>query len=383
MFPHLCTTQNCTNCKSCMAACNHGAINFVVDDCGFSSPFIDEKKCVQCGLCEQSCPILSPFEKKKEKPCVYALYSKDKENLLSSSSGGVFFELAKFVIRKGGCVFGVVCNNGDFIYHCAESLDEVEPMKGSKYVQAETSGVYKQIKRKLQEKRTVLFTGTPCQIAGVQAYLKKDYGNLLITVDLVCHGNPPQTIFEHCMNLNNIPREKRAIVKFRDTRTGSYLTRYAVNTFSQKWNYIFWSNDLYMRLFMKAVIFKPVCYTCPFAKVPRISDLTLGDFWGIKNSNKFKAHRAGTSVLLVNTQTGNQVWQQVKKYFVYEERTLSEAVLKNRNIVEPTSEPERRVGMVKDLFVLKKKDYIKKYKLQLTLRNIFGFLLRRVRSKFM
>lgn len=381
--PELCKRLNCTYCNACSSACKHAAISFVSDDYGFSHPIVNNEKCVGCGLCEASCPVLNPLENSNNlTPDIFALYSKDEKNVSKSSSGGVFYELAQSVIADGGCVFGVVSSEGCFKYECAETLDEVLPMRGSKYVQAEMNDALLLAKKKLVEGRKVLFSGTPCQVAALRRILRNDYSNLLLTVEVICHGVPSQSIFDRCMNLNGIPKEARKYVSFRDTRVWNFLTRYTNETIPHSLKFLFFKNDIYMRLFMKTAIYKPICYQCPFARIPRVADMTIGDFWGVKNTDTFKKNQHGTSVLLLNTKEAHITWEKVKYNFIAEKRDLSEATNENPNLIRPTYLPADRDRILEDLFSLDKKAFVKKYHLQLTLRNVVGFMKRRIKSLY-
>ena len=180
-------SANCTGCGMCSEICKVGAIQMMQNEEGFLSPIIDDNKCVDCGLCKENCPQNQNSELKKCK-LVYAAISKDESSLMKSSSGGAFFAFAKEVIEKGGVVCGCVFDSAIKATHVfAENLEELEKMRGSKYVQSDMGNVYNHLKELLEAGRKVLFSGTPCQVAGVYQFLGRDYENL-ITIDLICHG---------------------------------------------------------------------------------------------------------------------------------------------------------------------------------------------------
>ena len=192
----LASVAQCSGCTACKAACPKQAIAMVADHEGFLRPQIDASKCVQCHACERVCPVLHPSEPDTSPTC-YAARTKDDVLRLASSSGGIFTELARPILAKGGVVFGCVWEKPALvaIHAKAENEDELAAMRGSKYVQSDLRDTYREAKAELQKGREVLFSGTPCQIAGLNKYLGKSYDNLL-TVEIICHGVPSPAVFE-------------------------------------------------------------------------------------------------------------------------------------------------------------------------------------------
>ena len=188
-LPHLCDAEHCTYCQACGSACAHGAIRFEADACGFAHPWVDAELCVGCGLCEQVCPVIHPLAAGRE-PRVLALYSKDDATVRSSSSGGVFGELAAHVLDGGGCVFGAVARDGRIYHTRADCPEEVEPMKGSKYVQSDVGDCYRQARRELARGRQVLFTGTPCQVAAARPVVLIGYSGGALASGLIIQKYP-------------------------------------------------------------------------------------------------------------------------------------------------------------------------------------------------
>lgn len=378
MKPVLCNSDNCAYCGACASACKQKAISFKFDCYGYASPNIDDSLCIECGLCEKVCPVNNPPQAFSEHPAVYALYSKDKSTVARSSSGGVFYEFAKWTIEHGGCVFGVISHAGKVEFACASSLAEVEPMQGSKYVQAEIGDAFVMAQQLLAQGRRVLFTGTPCQIAALRNFLRKDFSDLLITLEVICHGVPSKKIFDRCMTMLGIDASELQEVVYRDKRIWNFST--CIKGKSGHERPIFWKNDIYMKLFMRTLTYKPICYSCPFAQLPRFADMTMGDFWGISSSATFKENPYGTSVLIVNSGAGQDVWNSVKHNFTYELRNVDEAVRVNHNIVRPTPVPKQREDVLRDLFSLNKQQFVRKYNLQITLRNVAGYVLRSIKK---
>lgn len=187
----------CCGCGACEQICAHKALHFEEDKEGFSYPVLNKELCVDCGLCEKVCPMMNAGQVQNEKGNAYVAQNLNEEDLRTSSSGGGFIAIAKYVLDKGGTVYGAAYQDSPVVAHeRVERVEDLEKLKGSKYVQSDTCDVYNQVKRDLRDGRLVYFTGTPCQVAGLKLFLRKDYENL-ITSDLICHGTPSPKIFQN------------------------------------------------------------------------------------------------------------------------------------------------------------------------------------------
>ena len=172
----LATKEHCTGCTACASVCPRGCIAMEADENGFLYPVIDTERCVDCGLCEKSCPVISPLKMPENEPLAYAAYTQDEAVRTESSSGGVFTELAKVVLAEKGAVFGATYNQQFEVVHiCVENEDGLHRLRGAKYAQSNLQGVFSEAKRRLDLGQKVLFSGTPCQVGGLKAYLRKDY----------------------------------------------------------------------------------------------------------------------------------------------------------------------------------------------------------------
>lgn len=324
----------CTGCTSCANTCPHHAITMQADGEGFLYPTIDKNLCVECGLCMKRCPILFPARQKNESnPKAFALWSYPDRTI--SSSGGAFSAFARNVMKKRGKVWGAAFVGKLKCKHVeVDSLDGLVALRGSKYVQSELDSVFSRIKGELQHGIQVLFCGTPCQVAGLQAYLHKEYENLL-TLDLACHGVPSDAVFK--AYIKKLSAKKRTnIDNFGFRRLNGWGFAPAVEITS-KWCPIYGIDNLYMRAFDCSALFRLSCYSCPYARIPRIGDCTIADFWGIGRHGKpFKQNvLKGVSLVLVNNKKGEDAISQLEDVFM-EQRTLEEALVENHNITSPS-----------------------------------------------
>ena len=335
----ICSINDCTGCSACANSCVHHAIRMEeVSPHGFLYPVINSDLCINCGLCSKVCPANNPpvFAKPLT---AYAAVSKDYDDLMTSSSGGASSVLAHRVIEDGGVVYGAVENDYANIAHLRIDKEECLYMiKGSKYVHSYTTKCYPQIKEDLKKGIKVLFLGTPCQVAGLINYLRKPYDNL-ITVDLCCHGVPSQKFLrddveELCDRNEKILRNKGDMSKPWD--------RYKMTVNDKKKEMVSspFLKDNYITAFMSGHLFRENCYSCPYAKPLRISDITIADFWGYKG-NKIITDD-GISLLMPSTNKGLHLIDACKEALHYEERDVAEAIKGNGQFNCPSKRPPER-----------------------------------------
>lgn len=330
-MPNLANKKDCTGCTACINVCAHKAIVMYADSEGFLYPTINESQCVQCGLCEQVCPVLTITESgNTDQPIVYAMWH--KHDRVKSSSGGAFSALARLIFSKGGKVYGAAFDENLVLQHVGiSSIEELQKLRGSKYLQSNLGDIFKDVKKDLLEERWVLFCGTPCQIAGLKAYLRKSYKNLL-TADLVCHGVPSQKIFDsYLMKLcKEIRIETIQNYGFRKLDGWAISPSIKVNG---KDISLYGINSLYMEAFNKNALFRESCYNCKFAKLPRIGDCTIADFWGLgRHSTPFNYDiMKGISLILVNNEKGENAINEIQNSVIVK-RDLQEALIENHNI---------------------------------------------------
>lgn len=298
--------KNCCGCSACASVCPRHCITMVEDSEGFLYPQVDEEACVNCGLCEKVCNELNPYDT-REPLQVLAAINKDDEVRRKSSSGGIFHLLAEKTIREGGVVFGARFDeNWQVVIDYAEDMKDVEAFMGSKYVQARMGKAYADAKRFLNEGRKVLFSGTPCQVAGLHKFLRKPYDNLL-SVDLICHGVPSPKVWR--AYLEEVVKQGQSIscVEFRNKEKGwkkfSFFLSYngvgkTVSMLSP------FTENHYMKAFLSDIILRPSCYECKARGCSSQSDITIADFWGIETLLPEMDDDKGTSLVLVNTNAG-------------------------------------------------------------------------------
>ncbi|MGV8104225.1 MAG: Coenzyme F420 hydrogenase/dehydrogenase, beta subunit C-terminal domain [Mesotoga sp.] len=354
----ICPEDLCTGCGVCAEVCPTHCISLVDDSEGFRRPIIDASKCTDCGLCRDHCPANHDFHfsKRLEQPEVYAAKAHNKDILKESSSGGVFSVLAKYVIDREGSVFGCVLDDHLNPIHVeATAEEEVAAMRGSKYVQSDPGDTFRKAKTLLQDGKHVLYSGTPCQIAGLNSFLGKDYDNLL-TVDLICHGVPSNLFFhEYLRWLEKKLKCTISEYRFRDKRRmgwGSYGSMQyeklqKTKTFTR---WLTANNDYYFHYFyLRGDNYRESCYRCKYAKASREGDFTLGDYWGIQKHHPEIAAKDGVSLVLVNTEKAKRALSDISKSLDLVSSKLEYAIENNRNLVAPMARPQTRNTIYKDL----------------------------------
>lgn len=348
----ICSYHECTACAACMNVCAHNAITLQEDGLGYLYPQIDLSLCVECALCRMVCPALHPLALYKPQS-VYAAVSRNQWEHLSSSSGGAASVISRYVIKSGGVVYGCSQSNYCDIKHVrVDKATDVDSLKGSKYVQSEIGLCYRKIKQDLLANKTVLFVGTPCQVAGLKSFLRKEYKQLY-TIDLVCHGVAPQRMLcENVESNSKAERKKNREIYVNFRWKTKYGIRFGIQLCQKERDRlsilksIRFPYNAYITAFMTGLSFRENCHQCVYAGVKRVGDWTIGDFWGLGAYQKTQiVGKAGVSLLMVNTDKGNSLLQEVKDAFILEKRTLFEAVHGNANLKSASVRPKN-----KDLF---------------------------------
>ncbi len=335
----------CCGCKACGDACEFGAIKFEVNNEGFWYPHVDEDKCVMCEKCKTVCPVIDVKEPSEEtQPLVYAAWLKDREMRRYSTSGGMYYPAAKHILDNGGCV--VACRFTEDWKHAEHIIvnNECELMQTvrSKYFQSETEGIYSKVEEVLKTDKRVLFCGCPCQCAALQKFLGKEYDNLIV-MDFICRGINSQKAFGafieeleeryqskttsvHCKNKRKGWSSLGVLVEFEsgdeyyETRSTSY------------WSLGYIRDNLYMR---------PSCHECRYRNIPRIADITIGDFWGVKDMSQEDMFD-GISVLMINTGKGQRFLNEYKDVLEMKPRTVQDVYKGNPCLLDSPKEGTKR-----------------------------------------
>lgn len=339
----LASPNDCTACAACVSVCPKQCISMYEDKEGFLQPRIDTSVCIECHKCEKVCPILNQeiikddFETK-----AYAVINKDDEIRAQSSSGGVFYPLAKWVIEQGGVVFGARWNDKwEVVHDFAEDLDGVKAFMCSKYVQSVVGDTLRQAKQFLDAGRWVLYSGTPCQLGGLRAYLGKEYDKL-IQVDLICHGVPSPGVWRvYLKKLQKINNNARVIgVNFREKKQGwiNFQPVILLNNVVIREDMM---DNVFFRGFLKDIYLRRSCYNCKFKTVKRLSDITLADAWGIQYFLPEMHDDKGTSLVLIHSGIGKTVLED-NLNIMCRVISLSAPLFYNPALVKSVACPKRR-----------------------------------------
>lgn len=355
--------EQCCGCTACEKICGCDAISMRENVKGFLEPFIDMSKCINCGLCEKVCPLCreATVAESDFYQSYCAVKRKDATLLRESQSGGAFSVLAEEILRRNGSVYGVALNRKlDAVYQRVIKKKNLGELKGSKYVQASVGSTYLQAKTDLEKGKWVLFSGTPCHIDGMKCFLEKKNINMdrLITVDLICHGVPSPRIYrEYKLFFSEMHGKKKiAAFNFREKGFGWRSDRAVVKIGRKKL-----VNNDFIRFYHSHLGLRDSCYTCRYANLKRPGDLTIGDCWGIEKFAPEFDDGKGCSLVLINTDKGQNLWNAV-------ENELKILKVKKEQILQPNLQHSTEVPEKMELFWT---DY-KKYGCEYVLRRYCG-----------
>ena len=320
--------KQCTGCGACACVCPADCISMVENQEGFSYPVIDKERCIGCGKCRQVCPGEAEDDEKVR--AVLAGYSRSPKVRKDSSSGGIFTHLAEEIIRRGGVVFGVEMRGSRAVMCAVEKAEELTRLRGSKYVQGLAGDAYSRAKEYLEEGRWVLFSGTPCQIAGLYAVLNKEYSRL-ITADFICHGISSPLVLEKYLKEQGQGKEPERI-SFRDKTEGWKKFSMKVEWEDHTVNRASLEEDLYLQSFLKNLNLRSSCFSCRFRKVHRKSDITLGDLWGAEEIREGWTEDLGYSLVLLQSPKGEALCEKIEKDIVAAPVPLSKVLTHNASM---------------------------------------------------
>ena len=334
--------SKCCGCSACHDICPKQAITMIEDVEGFLYPEIDESKCIHCGLCEKICPIKST-KKNDSFLKAYAAYNLNEDIRLKSSSGGIFTLIAENILAENGVVYGAAFDESFEVQHIRVGrVEELEFLRGSKYVQSKLDGVYNLCKKDLEIGRQVLFTGTPCQVSALKSFLRKDYANL-VCMDIICHGVPSRMVWRKYLEYRvNFAKSKITQIAFRLKNEG--WKQYAVKfTFANSTAYCQnHHEDLFMRGFLNNLYLRPSCYKCQFKSKERTSDVTVADFWGIDRLHSEWNDDKGMTLLVVHSDKGKFLLENIQKYCFIKEVDFDEGIKYNPAMVKVPVQHHKR-----------------------------------------
>ena len=327
----------CTGCGACKAICPVKAITLEKNEKGFVYPVIDLEKCIRCKKCVAVCPVNEkPAYKATEK--AFAFKRSNIQKRMESQSGGAFSVIAEEVIKDGGVIYGVALDvNGQAVYECVDNERDLIKLKGSKYVQADLKDTYLRVKEDLRNKK-VLFSGTPCYVAGLKKFLQNENAENLLTCDLICHGVPsPEVYSRYLEHLGKKCDKKITDYNFRDkTVTGwhGHMETYTDNTGTQL------AENIYANIFYTDACLRESCYSCQYANTERVADITVGDFWGIEKVFPEIDDNKGVSLVLINSAKGYSFWEELRKKTDNEilDCKIEKCLQRNLNIPTPRSQ---------------------------------------------
>ena len=328
----------CCGCRACEQSCHKHAIAFNEDEEGFLQPHVDQDKCVNCGKCLKACPIHTVNVCHEEQKG-YAAKTTSGDDLKECSSGGLFYEMAKFVFGQKGVVCGCGIDDSLMPRHViATSLEEAKQLRGSKYVQSIIGNIYTQIKAYLDKGVIVFFTGVPCQVAGLKNFLTKEYDNLYC-VDIICHGVPSRKLYAAYLKWLSEKYGELSSVEFRSKKRHQWSLTLNVtakkNGCTKEYLKIA-SLDPYYYNFLEGNTYRESCYACPYSQSGRPGDITIGDFWGIENTHPELFDIRGVSCALVNSEKGRQLWAGIEPGLEATEVELGHIINFNGNLRQPT-----------------------------------------------
>lgn len=345
--------DKCTGCSACYCACPSEAIEMKADEEGFWHPEIDREMCTDCDICSDVCPVINKLQRSSNfsPPQVFAAWSLDENVRLTSTSGGFFTELAKAVIVRQGYVVGARYNERHLVEHCIVSdVEGLSYLKQSKYIQSDVGRSYEKIKDLLESGNDVLFCGTPCQAAGLHSFLGREYEKLILC-DFICRGvNSPKVYMKYLAMLQN--RYRSAVKKITFKYKGYGWNRFSTLVeFEDGRHYI---KDRYHDPYMLGYIehnyyMRPSCHNCQFKRLPRLSDISMGDFWGIAETRPHLDADKGTSLIFINSEKGKRFFELVKPALFFEECTFNEASSGNACIFESPPANLLRASFFRDL----------------------------------
>lgn len=375
--------SKCCGCTACYSVCPRHCISMTMDEEGYLYPKVNVEDCIECGLCEKTCPIITKKEVFRNDVKAYAVQNKNEDLRKKSSSGGAFSVIAEKVIEKGGYVFGCKFDeNFKVVHSCVSTYEGLEDFRGSKYVQSFLGDSFSEIKKLLKNGKLVLFSGTPCQVAGLHSFLKKEYENLL-SIDLVCHGIPSPGLWNKYLSyINKVEKSKITYISFRNKKFGYAGSTMAFGFENGKFEYSNRKVQFYKHLFFEDINSRPSCFDCQFKGVKRVSDFTIYDCWHMNQVEPSWDDDKGSTWVLVQSEKGQKFFEELKGKIRYKEAPLELAIkLDGELAVASTSPNPLRNSFFDDNKVMDIDRLIEKY-FPLTLKKRITFIIKPILHRF-
>lgn len=351
--------EKCTGCSACLNSCQIGAIKMMVDKIeGFKYPIIDKSRCINCGICRRVCPSINT----KQRPSLnkaYVAYAKEENIRLESTAGGIFTLIANHILNSGGTVIGAAFDSENKLRHVAITDESgMKKLRGSKYIQSDINEIFSFVRNNLRYNR-ILFCGTPCQVAGLKSYITEDYNNL-ICIDMVCNGVSSPTLFSKYIMSLELQGSKVLDVNFKDKSLNQIEPPITVKLEDKNISERPQVNK-YMKIVLTNVPLRPSCYSCNFKLGNRYADITLGNFPNVRRFHPKFDIKSGVSSMIVHTDLGVSIFEDIKNEIEYEESTIDNIVKVNPALAYSVRIPKKRAKFFKDLNYKSMDDLTKKY----------------------
>lgn len=354
----------CTGCTSCKAACPKQCINMNKDEDGFYYPTIDVNHCINCNLCEKVCPVLNKLHAHKQ-TVTYAVMNNNEVTRSNSTSGGFFSVLANYVLEKEGYVIGASFNDQYVVKHIIiDKKSDLHKLMGAKYSQSELGNIFSRTKKLLDENKYVLFSGTPCQVGGLKAYLRNEYAKLL-TVDLVCHGVPSPKVWESYVKYRSNKDNSGLLpsrINLRSKSSGWSKYKYSIEFDYENFKYSCVNyNDLFMKVFVGNYCLRQSCSNCSFKGIHRVSDFTLGDYWGVWDQLPEMDDNKGTSLVFVHGKKAQDIFELVSRQIKYQSVDTEISISMNPSMIISSTANKNRNAFLKEINDVDFEELVNKY----------------------
>lgn len=370
------TEEECNGCGLCVNICPKKCINYNMNEEGFYFPIINEEKCIGCKKCEMICPVINKVKRKNEKNKVYIAINKDNEQRKESSSGGIFYIIANYVIKEGGVIYGATLENKKLKHIRIDDVNEINRILKSKYIQSDIIDIYNMIENDLKQGKKVVFCGTPCQVSAIYKKFEQYIDNLIL-IDFICHGVPSPGIWDSYIKfLEKQYNSSIENINFRDKKTGWYDFSFSFETNKKR---IYESHEInaYMRTFLSDKNIRKSCYSCNIKPDNYVSDITLGDAWKIEKENLRYADNKGTSIVITRTSKGEKIFESISSYIEKIETEYKKWVNYNPSIIKSTEKNEQRDEFFLDYKNMSINEFWEKYQ-RITIKKLIKYNFKRI-----